>query len=70
MSLNSKSKKEILQMLQFSEFEADEMLDILFKTAQILDLDIADPFDRSISVSEFLDQFKNQMRRREHINNF
>ena len=64
MSIFEHSKEEIVDMLQFSEYQNDEMLEIMFNTAIAFKIEIKHPFSPEITYSEFLTEFKIKMNNR------
>ena len=64
MSIFEHSKEEIVEMLQLSEYQNDEMLEIMFNTAIAFKIEIKHPFSPEITYSEFLTEFKIKMENR------
>tara|TARA_Y100000996_G_scaffold102590_1_gene74847 strand:- start:341 stop:568 length:228 start_codon:yes stop_codon:yes gene_type:complete len=64
MSIFEHSKEEIVDMLQLSEYQNDEMLEILYDTAIAFKIEIKHPFSTDITYSEFLTEFKLKMNNR------
>tara|TARA_B100000963_G_scaffold328457_1_gene317030 strand:+ start:368 stop:595 length:228 start_codon:yes stop_codon:yes gene_type:complete len=64
MSIFEHSKEEIVDMLQFSEYQNDEMLEIMYNTAVAFKIEIKHPFSTDITYSEFLTEFKIKMENR------
>ncbi len=64
MSIFEHTKEEIVDMLNFSEYQNDEMLEILYDTAVAFKIEIKHPFSPEITYSEFLTEFKVKMNNR------
>ena len=64
MSILNHTKEEIVDMLNFSEYQNDEMLQILYNTAISFDIEIKDPFSTDISYFDFITEFKIKMSNR------
>ena len=64
MSIFEHSKEEIVDMLQFSEYQNDEMLEIMYNTAVAFKIEIKHPFSTDITYSEFITEFKIKMENR------
>ena len=64
MSIFEHTKEEIVDMLQFSEYQNDEMLEIMYNTAVAFKIEIKHPFSTDITYSEFLTEFKIKMENR------
>ena len=64
MSILEHSKEEIVDMLKNSKFQNDELLQILYKTAVSLKIEIKHPFSPEITYREFLTEFKIKMNNR------
>ena len=61
MSLLEKTKEELVELLSVSEYINDEFLVIMYNTAKLFNIDIKDPMSESITVREFITDFKNKM---------
>ena len=64
MSIFEHTKEEIVDMLQFSEYQNDEMLEIMYNTAVAFKIEIKHPFSTDITYSEFITEFKIKMNNR------
>ena len=64
MSIFEHSKEEIVEMLQLSEYQNDEMLEIMFNTAIAFKIEIKHPFSPEITYSDFITEFKIKMENR------
>ena len=64
MSILEHSKEEIADMLNFSEYQNDELLQTLYNTAVAFKIEIKDPFSTDISYNDFLTEFKIKMNNR------
>ena len=62
--LENHTKEEIADMLNFSEYQNDEMLQTLYNTAVAFKIEIKDPFSTDISYNDFLTEFKIKMNNR------
>ena len=71
--LENHTKEEIADMLNVSEYQNDEMLEILYNTAIAFKIEIKHPFTSEISYTEFIEEFKIKMNNRikhyEELNN-
>ena len=52
--LENHTKEEIADMLNFSEYQNDELLQTLYNTAVAFKIEIKDPFSTDISYNDFL----------------
>ena len=64
MSILEHSKEEIVDMLQLSEYQNDEMLEIMYNTAVAFKIEIKHPFSPEITYSDFVTEFKSKMENR------
>ena len=64
MSIFEHTKEEIVDMLQFSEYQNDEMLEIMYNTAVAFKIEIKHPFSPEITYSDFVTEFKIKMENR------
>tara|TARA_B110000285_G_C15086808_1_gene596684 strand:+ start:170 stop:397 length:228 start_codon:yes stop_codon:yes gene_type:complete len=64
MSILQKTKEEIANMLNISEYQNDEMLELLYEIAVSFNIEIAHPFSENISYTEFLEEFNQKMTNR------
>ena len=64
MSIFEHTKEEIVDMLNFSEYQNDEMLEILYDTAVAFKIEIKYPFSPEITYNDFLTEFKIKMENR------
>ena len=64
MSILEHSKEEIADMLNYSEYQNDELLQTLYNTAVAFKIEIKDPFSTDISYNDFLTEFKIKMNNR------
>ena len=62
--LENHTKEEIADMLIFSEYQNDELLQTLYNTAVAFKIEIKDPFSTDISYNDFLTEFKIKMNNR------
>ena len=62
--LQNHTKEEIADMLNFSEYQNDELLQTLYNTAVAFKIEIKDPFSTDISYNDFLTEFKIKMNNR------
>ena len=62
--LENHTKEEIADMLNFSEYQNDELLQTLYNTAVAFKIEIKDPFSTDISYNDFLTEFKIKMNNR------
>ena len=62
--LENHTKEEIADMLNFSEYQNDELLQTLYNTAVSFKIEIKDPFSTDISYNDFLTEFKIKMNNR------
>jgi len=62
--IENHTKEEIVDMLQFSEYQNDEMLEIMYNTAVAFKIEIKHPFSTDITYSEFITEFKIKMNNR------
>ena len=71
--LENHTKEEIADMLNMSEYQNDEMLEILYNTAVAFKIEIKHPFTPEISYTEFIEEFKikmdNRIKHYEELNN-
>ena len=71
--LENHTKEEIADMLNMSEYQNDEMLEILYNTAVAFKIEIKHPFTPEISYTEFIEEFKikmnNRIKQYEELNN-
>tara|TARA_B100001029_G_scaffold52362_1_gene41999 strand:- start:465 stop:713 length:249 start_codon:yes stop_codon:yes gene_type:complete len=71
--LENHTKEEIADMLNFSEYQNDELLQTLYNTAIAFKIEIKDPFSTDVSYNEFLTEFKikmnNRIKQYEELNN-
>ena len=64
MSILEHSKEEIVEMLNVSEYQNDEMLEIMYNTAVAFKIEIKHPFSPEITYSDFITEFKIKMENR------
>jgi len=62
--LENHTKEEIADMLNYSEYQNDELLQTLYNTAVAFKIEIKDPFSTDISYNDFLTEFKIKMNNR------
>ena len=62
--IENHTKEEIVDMLQFSEYQNDEMLEIMYNTAVAFKIEIKHPFSSEITYSDFITEFKIKMENR------
>ena len=62
--IENHTKEEIVDMLQFSEYQNDEMLEIMYNTAVAFKIEIKHPFSTDITYGEFITEFKVKMNNR------
>ena len=62
--IENHTKEEIVDMLQLSEYQNDEMLDIMYNTADAFKIEIKHPFSPEITYSDFVTEFKIKMENR------
>ena len=62
--IENHTKEEIVDMLQFSEYQNDEMLEIMYNTAVAFKIEIKHPFSPEITYSDFVTEFKIKMENR------
>ena len=62
--LENHTKEEIADMLNFSEYQNDELLQTLYNTAVAFKIEIKAPFSTDISYNDFLTEFKIKMNNR------
>ena len=62
--LENHTKEEIADMLNYSEYQNDEMLEILYDTAVAFKIEIKHPFSPEITYNDFLTEFKIKMENR------
>ena len=62
--IENHTKEEIVDMLQFSEYQNDEMLEIMYNTAVAFKIEIKHPFSTDITYSDFITEFKIKMENR------
>ena len=71
--LENHTKEEIADMLNVSEYQNDEMLEIMYNTAIAFKIEIKHPFTPEISYTEFIEEFKikmsNRIKHNEELNN-
>ena len=58
MSILEKSKEEIADMLNLSEYLNDEMSQLLYETACLFEVDITHPFSPDITYQRFIDEYR------------
>ena len=58
MSILEKSKKEIADMLNLSEYLNDEMSQLLHETACLFEVDVTHPFSPDITYHGFIDEYR------------
>tara|TARA_B100000963_G_C22284531_1_gene518645 strand:+ start:138 stop:377 length:240 start_codon:yes stop_codon:yes gene_type:complete len=69
MSILSLSKEELVDLLNASETQNDEMLELMYKVALAFGIEIQNPFDSEITYEVFINEFKIKMINRvEHYN--
>ena len=69
MSILSLSKEELVGLLNVSETQNDEMLELMYKVALAFNIEIQNPFGSEISYEDFMNEFKIKMINRvEHYN--
>ena len=62
--LENHTKEEIADMLNYSEYQNDELLQTLYNTSVAFKIEIKDPFSTDISYNDFLTEFKIKMNNR------
>ena len=62
--IENHTKEEIVDMLNYSEYQNDELLQTLYNTAVAFKIEIKDPFSTDISYNDFLTEFKIKMNNR------
>ena len=62
--IENHTKEEIVDMLNVSEYQNDEMLEIMYNTADAFKIEIKHPFSTDITYSEFITEFKIKMNNR------
>ena len=62
--IENHTKEEIVDMLNVSEYQNDEMLEIMYNTAVAFKIEIKHPFSTDITYSEFITEFKVKMNNR------
>jgi hypothetical protein len=58
MSILQKTKEEIADMLNISEYINDEMSELLYETACLFNIEIKHPFDPEITYEEFITEYR------------
>tara|TARA_B110000495_G_C22999636_1_gene589762 strand:- start:630 stop:860 length:231 start_codon:yes stop_codon:yes gene_type:complete len=59
--LENNTKEEIVDMLNISEYQNDEMLELLYETACRLKIEIDHPFGEHISYTDFIKEYTIKM---------
>ena len=62
--IENHTKEEIADMLNYSEYQNDELLQTLYNAAVAFKIEIKDPFSTDISYNDFLTEFKIKMNNR------
>ena len=62
--IENHTKEEIVDMLNVSEYQNDEMLEIMYNTAVAFKIEIKHPFSTEITYSDFITEFKIKMENR------
>ena len=62
--IENHTKEEIVDMLNVSEYQNDEMLEIMYNTAVAFKIEIKHPFSPEITYSDFVTEFKIKMENR------
>ena len=62
--IENHTKEEIVDMLNVSEYQNDEMLEIMYNTAVAFKIEIKHPFSTDITYSDFVTEFKIKMENR------
>ena len=62
--IENHTKEEIVDMLNVSEYQNDEMLEIMYNTAVAFKIEIKHPFSTDITYSDFITEFKIKMENR------
>ena len=62
--IENHTKEEIVDMLNVSEYQNDEMLEIMYNTAVAFKIEIKHPFSSEITYSDFITEFKIKMENR------
>ena len=62
--LENHTKEEIADMLNYSEYQNDELLQTLYNTAVAFKIEIKHPFSQEITYSDFVTEFKIKMNNR------
>ena len=62
--IENHTKEEIVDMLNVSEYQNDEMLEIMYNTAVAFKIEIKHPFSQEITYSDFVTEFKIKMENR------
>ena len=62
--IENHTKEEIVDMLNVSEYQNDEMLEIMYNTAVAFKIESKHPFSPEITYSDFVTEFKIKMENR------
>ena len=62
--IENHTKEEIVDMFNDSEYQNDEMLEIMYNAAVAFKIEIKHPFSSEITYSDFITEFKIKMENR------